>query len=48
MYVQSCNITLKGSCTPGPILIDNEEEEPCLFIINAVVIGTLHFKTISL
>lgn len=44
----SCNITLKGSCTPGSILIDNEEEKPCSFIINAAVIGTLHFKTISL
>jgi hypothetical protein len=27
-------------------LIDNEEKEPSLFIIS--MIGTLHFKTISL
>lgn len=46
--MESCNITLKGSCNPGSILIDNEKEEPCLFIINMVVRGTLHFETNSL
>lgn len=47
MYIHAkLQYTLKGSCTPGSILIDNEEEEPCLFIINAVVIGTWHFKTV--
>lgn len=47
-YMQSCNITLKGSYTPGSILIKNEKEELHLFIINTVVIGTLHTETISL
>lgn len=46
--MQRCNITLKSSCVPGSILIKNEEEEPCLFIMNTVVIGTLHFEIISL
>lgn len=46
--MQSCNITLKSFCTPRFISIKNEEKEPCLFIINTVAIGTLHFETISL
>lgn len=48
-HMESCNITLQRSCTPGSIPIDYEEEGPCLFIINTVVIiGTLHFETNSL
>lgn len=43
-YMESCNITWKGPCTPGSMLLVNEEEEPCLFIINTVVIGTLHLR----